>query len=281
VSGTRSQGYWQRLRRLALYLVVAMLVALAGVYRVAPVAAAASTILVVTSSSGTYGGTTNLSAHLTSGGFSIVGGSVDFYRGSSGPFTATTDTNGQASINNVGVAGLSVGTYVGEVTASFAGDSNFTASSGAADLTITPAPLTITANNQAKAYGAALPTLTASYTGFVNGDTSADLTTLPTLTTSATAASSATGSPYAISASGAVGPNYTISYVAGSLAITTAPLTISADNQTKVYGAALPPLTASYTGFVNGDTSRQPRHAAELLDDRHAEQPGRHVSPHL
>ncbi len=107
------------------------------------------------------------------------------------------------------------------------------------------------------------------------------VTALPTLTTSATAASSATGSPYAISASGAVGPNYTISYVAGSLAITTAPLTISADNQTKVYGAALPPLTASYTGFVNGDTSRQPRHAAELLDDRHAEQPGRHVSPHL
>ena len=42
--------------------------------------------------------------------------------------------------------------------------------------------LTITANNQTKVYGAALPTLTASYTGFVNGDTSASLTTQPTLT---------------------------------------------------------------------------------------------------
>ena len=56
----------------------------------------------------------------------------------------------------------------------------------AGTLTVTPAPLTITANNQTKAYGAAVPALTASYTGFVNGDTSASLTTQPTLTTTAT-----------------------------------------------------------------------------------------------
>ncbi len=114
--------------------------------------------------------------------------------------------------------------------------------------------MTITANNQTKVYGAALPTLTASYSGFVNGDTSASLTTQPTLTTTATAASHVAGSPYAITASGAVDPDYTISYVAGTLTVTPAPLTITADNQTKVYGAALPTLTASYTGFVNGDT---------------------------
>ena len=62
-------------------------------------------------------------------------------------------------------------------------------------LTVTPAALTITANNQTKVYGAALPTLTASYTGFVNGDTSASLTTQPTLTTTATASSHVSGSP--------------------------------------------------------------------------------------
>src|SRR5690242_12791371 len=92
--------------------------------------------------------------------------------------------------------------------------------------------LTITADNQTKAYGAALPTLTASYSGFVNGDTVASLTTPPTLSTTATAAS----------------------YVAGSLTLTPVALTITADNQTKAYGAALPTLTASYSGFVNGDT---------------------------
>ena len=100
-----------------------------------------------------------------------------------------------------------------------------------------------------------MPTLTASYTGFVNGDTSASLTTLPTLTTTATASSHVSGSPYAITASGAVDTDYSISYVAGTLTVTPAALTITANNQTKVYGAVLPTLTASYTGFVNGDTA--------------------------
>ena len=56
--------------------------------------------------------------------------------------------------------------------------------------------------------------MTASYTGFVNGDTAASLDTLPTLTTTATAASGI-GSLYTITASGAVDADYTISYVGG------------------------------------------------------------------
>ena len=141
------------------------------------------------------------------------------------------------------------------ITASGAVDADYTISYVAGTLTVTPAALTITADNQTKVYGAALPTLTATYTGFVNGDTAASLTTPPTLTTTATAASHVAGSPYAITASGAVDSDYTISYVAGTLTVTPAPLTITADNQTKIYGAALPTLTASYSGFVNGDTA--------------------------
>ena len=52
---------------------------------------------------------------------------------------------------------------------------------------------------------------------------------------------------YGVTCSGAVDSYYNISYVTGSLAVTTAPLTITADNQTKAYGSALPTLTASYT----------------------------------
>ena len=141
------------------------------------------------------------------------------------------------------------------ITASGATDPDYAISYVAGTLTVTTAPLTITAVNQTKVYGAALPTLTASYSGFVNGDRLVKLTTLPTLTTTATASSHVVGSPYAITASGATDPDYAISYVAGTLTVTTAPLTITAVNQTKVYGAALPTLTASYSGFVNGDTS--------------------------
>ncbi len=191
---------------------------------------------------------------MTSGG-AVASKSIDFHIGATDIGTTTTDVLGVATISNVSLAGINVGTYTNDVTASFAGDVSSDPSNGANNLTVTPAPLTITANNKTKVYGAALPTLTASYTGFVNGDTAANLTTAPTLTTTATAASHVAGSPYAITASGAVGPNYTISYVAGNLSVSTAPLTITADDQTKVYGAALPTLTASYTGFVNGDTS--------------------------
>ncbi|NCD67744.1 MBG domain-containing protein, partial [Mucilaginibacter agri] len=74
-------------------------------------------------------------------------------------------------------------------------------------LTVTPASLTITADNQTKVYGAAVPALTASYAGFVNGDTPLSLTTSPTLSTTATPASSVAGSSYPITASGAVNAN--------------------------------------------------------------------------
>ena len=219
-----------------------------------------ATTLAVAAASGTYGGTTNLLAHLSSGANNVSGEIIDFQLGGHELGTAVTDSNGLAFINNVSLTGITsfnVGNFTNAVTAEFTGDAGagFTGSSGSANLTVFAAPLTITANNQTKVYGASLPMLTVTYTGFVNGDTSASLSTPPTITTTATAASHVAGGPYLITASGAVDSNYSISYVDGNLTVTTAPLTITANNQIKSYGASLPTLTASYTGFVNGDTS--------------------------
>ena len=161
----------------------------------------------------------------------------------------------QPTLSTTATANSHVAVNPYAITAGGAVDSDYSISYVAGSLTVTTAPLTITANNKSKVYGAVLPTLTASYSGFVNGDTSASLTTQPTLTTTATASSHVAGNPYSITASGAVDTDYSISYVAGTLTVTPAGLTITANNQTKVYGAALPPLTASYSGFVNGDTS--------------------------
>src|SRR5207248_1123445 len=135
------------------------------------------------------------------------------------------------------------------VTASAAVDSDYTISYVSGALTVNPVALTITANDTTKVYGAALPTLTASYTGLVNGDIPTSLTTLPSLTTTATASSHVAGGPYSIAASAAVDSDYVISYVAGSLSVTPVVLEITADNQFKAYGASLPALTASYAGF--------------------------------
>ncbi len=135
------------------------------------------------------------------------------------------------------------------------GLSNYTITYVSGTLTVAPVQLTVTVNNQSKVYGGALPGLTASYSGFVNGDSPASLTTQPMLSTTATASSHVAGSPYPITASGAVDPNYTFNYVPGALTVTAAPLTITANNKSMTYGGALPALTAGYAGLVNGDTS--------------------------
>ncbi|MCU1617847.1 MAG: hypothetical protein JWO98_5387, partial [Frankiales bacterium] len=145
---------------------------------------------------------------------------------------------------------LGVGSTI--ITASQSGNSSYSAASPLTQsLTVARAALTITSNNQNKIYGSANPALTASYNGFVNGESQSNLTTLPTLSTTAAAAS--TVNTYPVTATGAASANYTISYIPGILTVTPAPLTITADNKSRNYGAANPVLTASYTGFVNGD----------------------------
>jgi hypothetical protein len=155
------------------------------------------------------------------------------------------------TVTTTGAASSAVGTY--PITASGAADANYTITYVPGTLAVNPVGLTITADNQSKAYGAALPALTVSYSGWVNGDTASSLTTPPAVTTTGTA-SSAVGT-YSITASGAADANYTISYVAGTLTVNPAGLTITANNQSKAYGAALPGLTVGYSGFVNGDTA--------------------------
>jgi hypothetical protein len=87
-------------------------------------------------------------------------------------------------------------------------------------LTVTPAALLVTADDKSKVYGSANPALTATLTGFVNGDTEAGLDTPVTLSTVATAAS-AVGT-YSIVASGAADANYTITFASGTLTVTEA-----------------------------------------------------------
>jgi len=94
---------------------------------------------------------------------------------------------------------------------------NYTVTINNGTLTVSPVPLTITAVSATSFCGAPLPPLTAAYSGFVNGDTASSLTTPPALTTTATAASPV-GS-YPITASGAASPNYTITYVNGTLSV--------------------------------------------------------------
>jgi gliding motility-associated-like protein len=144
-----------------------------------------------------------------------------------------------------------VGTYA--ITASGGGSSNYDFIYVAGTLTITKATLTVTAEDKTKVYGAANPALTVSYSGFTGGDAASSLGTAPTASTIATTTSGV--GTYAITASGGVSSNYDFIYVAGTLTITKATLSVTADNKTKVYGSANPALTVSYTGFVSTDNA--------------------------
>ena len=106
------------------------------------------------------------------------------------------------------------------------GGSNYNVSVLTAPGTITPAPLTITAQDVSKLFGQA-PALTAFDAGaLVNGETVGSVTLN---STGQAATASVVGSPYAIVPSSAVGgtftpSNYSINYVSGLLTVT--PLTV-------------------------------------------------------
>jgi hypothetical protein len=117
-----------------------------------------------------------------------------------------------------------------------------------ANLTVTAAPLTVTADAQSRNYGTANPTLTYASAGLVNGDTLTGLLATTADTTSNVGAYAITQGTLAAST------NYALTYVGADLTVAAAPLTVTADAQTRSYGAANPSLTYVSAGLVNGDT---------------------------
>jgi uncharacterized protein YjbI with pentapeptide repeats len=112
--------------------------------------------------------------------------------------------------------------------------------------------LTITADNKTIVYGQPLPAFTYSVSGLLNGDPPSVVTGV--VCTSTATPTSAAGT-YPITCSGGTATNYVLSYAPGTLTIAKAPVTITADNKTIVYGQALPAFTYSVTGLLNGDPS--------------------------
>jgi N-acetylneuraminic acid mutarotase len=199
-----------------------------------------ATMTLVTSdhpSGSVYGQTVTFTATVASDlGDGTPSGSVQFQIDNTNFGSPVTLSNGIATIVAMG---LNAGYH--SVAGVYASDtSSFLPSSASITFQVTPAPLTISADNQTKVYGDPLPTLTASYTGFVNGDTSGSLTVSPSVTTTATASSDVVPGGYPITAGGAIDPNYTITYVAATLTIIPANQTITWSNPGHIiYGTAL------------------------------------------
>ena len=131
------------------------------------------------------------------------------------------------------------------IEASQIGDDNFNpATTVGQSFEVTKALLIVTADDQNIVYGDAIPSLTISYSGFVNNEDASDLNTAPVASTTADASSDA--GVYAISVSGGVSDNYDFDYTDGNLNIAKANQTITfSPVSDKVYGDADFALSAS------------------------------------
>ncbi|MFM7403096.1 MAG: MBG domain-containing protein [Erythrobacter sp.] len=137
------------------------------------------------------------------------------------------------------------------ITQGTLGNPNYAITFVEGSLTITPRPITLTANNLSRVYGNANPALTFAVggAGLVNGDQVTGAL--------ATAANATTGVGSVAITQGTLGAgaNYDVSFVNGQLTITPRPITVTADTLSKLFGQSDPALTFTISGdgLVNGD----------------------------
>jgi mucin-19 len=120
-----------------------------------------------------------------------------------------------------------------------------------ASFTITPAPLTVTPDDVTKTYGQP-----ATLTGKITGQKSSEIFTATYASDGAAATAPVGTGSYPITVAevtGTTSANYTVVKIVGTLTVTKAPLSIKADNQTRLYGQADPTLAGAISGLQNGD----------------------------
>ena len=164
-----------------------------------------------------------------------------------------------ANVNRAG--GTAAGTVIAQnatvtgVTLSGAKAGNYVVGSSLASGTITPAVLTVTADNTSKFTGLSDPTFTASYSGFVNGENAASA--VSSLTFSRVAGETS-GSAYAITPT-AVASNYAVTARTGTLSIIGFDtLLVTVGNSSAVYGSLSGNLNARAAYAKNTGTVNNP-----------------------
>ena len=133
--------------------------------------------------------------------------------------------------------------------------SNYDVTYHTADFTITVKSASVSAVNNTKVYGSADPALATTDSGFLAGDLGAGKITF---SASRAPGESVAGSPYTITASASDGAtnllsNYDVTYHTADFTITVKSASVSAVNNTKVYGSADPALATTDSGFLAGD----------------------------
>lgn len=190
------------------------------------------------------------------------------------------NADSQAEVLNGGALNRAPGEAVGDYGIS-QGDlalnqgkgGNYVLSFVKGNLAITPATLTVEAQDQSKVYGNADPALTHVVHGLKNGDSAADVLNDGSL---ARVAGEDVGQyrihQGSIGLNNLQGSNYVLQFVDGSLTITPASLSVTANDQSRVYGDLDPALTFSINGLKGGDSVADVLNGGQL-----SRQPGEDV----
>ena len=148
-------------------------------------------------------------------------------------------------------ANSDVGTYGLTVSGMTATNYNFIYAAGST-LTVDPATLTVTPNNETREYGENNPTFTSAFTGFKLGQDDSVVNQGGATYTTAANANSDVGA-YGLTVSGMAATNYNFTYATGStVTVSPATLTVTPNNETREYGENNPTFTSAFTGFKLG-----------------------------
>ncbi|WP_158269491.1 MBG domain-containing protein [Limnohabitans sp. JirII-29] len=176
-----------------------------------------------------------------------------------------TDAISSVSLASAGLAATApvanspYGVTPSAATGSSFAASNYTITYVNGVLTVTPALLSVTANNQSKGYGTTLSLDGSEFTAVGLQNTDA-ISSVSLASAGLAATAPVANSPYGVTPSAATGSsfaasNYTITYVNGALTITPALLSVTANNQSKGYGTTLSLDGSEFTavGLQNTD----------------------------
>jgi hypothetical protein len=204
--------------------------------------------------------TSTIYLRLTPGGSSLYGDTPNFAYGyydniSGGSLISDASPSGTVTWGGtVPTAASHVGTYSLSYDSGITlGNSLYLLSAGSAvDWTVSPRPITVTAANQSRVYGASNPTVgavTLSSGTLGNSDalSTAALAVQATATLTVNAGTTHTLTPSSQTLSVGTADNYAITYVDGTLTIDQRPLTVTAADTSKTYGNVDPALSWSVT----------------------------------
>jgi hypothetical protein len=211
----------------------------AGTYVIQPLAASANLDnFEITEVNGSY--TINKAAVTVTAG----SGSGDYNGAPQSPSACTPSgvfIGDLTCTNNPTAIGPNANTFVITPLPASANLLNFEITPVNGSYTINKVPLMVTASSHSIIFGAPVPTITPSYTGFVGGDDPTDLTTAPNCSTTYTVGSLI--GHYPTTCSTATSGNYNISYTAGDVSVLTA---------CSAFNGFLPPIGGNFESGTGG-----------------------------